>query len=154
MVFSDITICIQRPDYEVREEILNVHYLRIREGIEGEARMVTIEHDGTVKPLSDLISESEIIINGIFQDPNNPLDFVTEDEKDILKPGSLIIDVSCDEGMGFYFAKPTTFDEPFIHINNIDYYSVDHTPSLSMGKCYKSYLCSANCLFTNSYLRS
>ncbi len=127
--FRDITICIQRPDHEVREEILDVHYVRIREGNNGEARMVTIEHDGTVRPLSDLISESEIIINGTYQDTDNPIDFVTEDEKDSLKPGSLIIDVSCDEGMGFYFAKPTTFKNPILNIDNIDYYAVDHTPS-------------------------
>ncbi len=127
--FRDITICIQRPDYEVREEILDVDYVRIREGKNGEARMVTIEHDGTIRPLSDLISESEIIINGTYQDTNNPIDFITEDEKDTLKSGSLIIDVSCDEGMGFYFAKPTTFKNPILHINNIDYYAVDHTPS-------------------------
>jgi len=127
--FRDITICIQRPDYEVREEILDVDYVRIREGNKGEARMVTIEHDGTVKPLSDLISESEIIINGTYQDTDNPINFVTEDEKDTLKAGSLIIDVSCDEGMGFYFAKPTTFKNPMLNIDNIDYYAVDHTPS-------------------------
>ena len=127
--FRDITICIQRPDYAVREEILDVHYVRIREGNNGEARMVTIEHDGTVRPLSDLISESEIIINGTYQDTDNPIDFVTEDEKDTIKSGSLIIDVSCDEGMGFYFAKPTSFKKPILHIENIDYYAVDHTPS-------------------------
>ena len=127
--FRDITICIQRPDYEVREEILDVNYVRVRKGNEGEARMVTIEHDGTVRPLSELIYESEIIINGTYQDTDNPKDFVTEDEKDTLKPGTLIIDVSCDEGMGFYFAKPTTFKNPILKINKIDYYAVDHTPS-------------------------
>ncbi len=127
--FRDITICIQRPDHEVREEILDVHYVRIREGRDGEARMVTIEHDGAVRPLSHLIGESEIIINGIYQDTDNPINFVTEDEKDALKPGSLIIDVSCDEGMGFYFARPTTFKNPMLKIGNIDYYAVDHTPS-------------------------
>jgi N5-(carboxyethyl)ornithine synthase len=127
--FRDITICIQRPDYEVREEILNVDYVRFREGKNGEARMVTIEHDGTVQPLSQLISESEIIINGTYQDPNDPINFVIEAEKDSLKSGSLIVDVSCDEGMGFYFAKPTSFKDPIIKINNIDYYAVDHTPS-------------------------
>ena len=127
--FRDITICIQRPDYEVREEILNVDYVRFREGKNGEARMVTIEHDGTVQPLSQLISESEIIINGTYQDPNDPINFVIEAEKDSLKSGSLIVDVSCDEGMGFYFAKPTSFKDPIINVNNIDYYAVDHTPS-------------------------
>jgi alanine dehydrogenase len=37
--------------------------------------------------------------------------------------------VSCDEGMGFYFAKPTTFQNPIISVDKIDYYAVDHTPS-------------------------
>ncbi len=127
--FRDITICIQRPEHEVREEVLDIHYVRIRDGKNGEPRMVTIEHDGTVRPLSNLISESEIIINGTYQDTDDPIDFVTEDEKETLKPGSLIIDVSCDEGMGFYFAKPTTFKNPILNIDKIHYYAVDHTPS-------------------------
>lgn len=127
--FRDITICIQRPDHMVREEVLDVHYARIRKGRANEPRMVVVEHDGRVRPLSDLISESEIIVNGIFQDLDDPTDFVIEEEKTILKPGTLIIDVSCDEGMGFYFAKPTTFKKPLIRVDNIDYYAVDHTPS-------------------------
>ena len=127
--FRDIAICIQRPDHYVREEILDVNYVRIRKGQKDEARIVTVEHDGTVEPLSKIISESDIIINGIYQDTDHPMDFVTEDEKEILKPGTLIIDVSCDEGMGFYFAKPTSFKEPMFHVDGIDYYAVDHTPS-------------------------
>lgn len=127
--FRDITICIQRPDHEVREEILDVHYVRIKQGVGGQARMLVVEHDGSERPLTELISESKIIINGTFQDPNNPLDFVTHDEKACLQKGCLIIDVSCDEGMGFYFAKPTTFKNPMISVDDIDYYAVDHTPS-------------------------
>jgi alanine dehydrogenase len=127
--FRDITICIQRPDHEVREEVLDCHYVRVREGNEGEARMMVIEHDGTVKPLSDLISESEIIVNGLLQEPDHPIFFVTEDEISCLKPGSLIIDISCDEGMGFSFAKPTSFKNPMFNIGMVDYYAVDHTPN-------------------------
>ncbi|MEJ2495565.1 MAG: N(5)-(carboxyethyl)ornithine synthase [Ignavibacteriaceae bacterium] len=127
--FRDITICIQRPDHEVREEVLDAHYVRIREGSEGEARMLVVEHEGTERPLIDLISESDIIVNGTFQDPGHPLLFVTEEEGSCLKPGCLVIDVSCDEGMGFYFAKPTTFKNPIFKIGKVDYYGVDHTPS-------------------------
>lgn len=127
--FRDVTICIQRPDHEVREEVLDCHYVRIRMGESGEPRMLVVEHDGSERALSDLISESDIIINGTLQDPDHPFDFVIEDEKSCLKPGSLIIDVSCDEGMGFYFAKPTSFKAPMIRIEKTDYYAVDHTPS-------------------------
>jgi len=127
--FRDITICIQRPDHEVREEVLDCEYIRMMEGGEGKERMIVIEHDGTERPLNDLISEADIIINGTFQDPNNPFDFVTKEEESCLKPGCLIIDVSCDEAMGFFFAKPTTFADPMFKVGKTDYYAVDHTPS-------------------------
>jgi N5-(carboxyethyl)ornithine synthase len=127
--FRDITICIQRPDHEVREEVLDCHYVRLQDGGPNEARIQVIEHDGSKSPLSKLIGESDIIVNGTFQNPNYPIDFVTEAEKDCLKPGCLIIDVSCDDGMGFYFAKPTTFKDPMFKVEKVDYYAVDHTPS-------------------------
>lgn len=127
--FRDITICIQRPDHEVREEVLDVHYARIRKGVGNEPRLIVVEHDGTERPLIDLIHESEIIVNGTYQDTADQMDYVKEEEKDMLRPGTLIIDVSCDEGMGFYFAKPTTFKDPIISVDKIDYYAVDHTPS-------------------------
>jgi len=127
--FRDITICIQRPDHEVREEVLDCHYVRIRAGDEGEARMVVVEHNGATRPLTDLISEADIIVNGTFQETATPINFVTEAESSSLKPNSLIIDVSCDEGMGFFFAKPTTFKNPMFKYGTTDYYAVDHTPS-------------------------
>lgn len=127
--FTDITICIQRPDHLVREEVLGCHYLRMRRGEAGEPRMVTVEHRGTARPLFDLICEADILVNGIFQNPDRPLMFVTEEETPRLKPGCLIIDVSCDEGMGFSFARPTTFENPMFRVGSVDYYAVDHTPS-------------------------
>jgi hypothetical protein len=127
--FRDITICIQRPDHEVREEVLDCDYVRIRAGVEGEARMMVVEHDGGLRPLTDLISAADIIVNGTFQDTEDPIEFVVEAEAAYLKPNSLIIDVSCDEGMGFFFARPTTFDNPIFKYETIDYYAVDHTPS-------------------------
>jgi N5-(carboxyethyl)ornithine synthase len=127
--FRNITICIQRPSCEVREEVLDCEYMTILPGKEEEARMVVVEHDGSRRPLCDLISESDIIINGTAQNPNDPIDYVIQEEADFLKPGSLIIDISCDEGMGFYFAKPTSFKEPMFRVKTVDYYAVDHTPN-------------------------
>lgn len=127
--FRDITICILRPDHEVREEVLDCHYLRIEPGQMDEARMMVVEHDGERRPLTSLIGEAGIIINGTFQTPASPVDFVTREEADCLRPGCLVIDVSCDEGMGFYFAKPTSFRHPMLKIGTVDYYAVDHTPS-------------------------
>jgi len=127
--FRDITICIQRPDHEVREEVLDCHYARVRPGEAGEARLLLVEHDGTNRPLVDLLGEADIIVNGTLQDPNHPLMFVEEQEQSRLRAGCLIVDVSCDEGMGFPFATPTTFNEPMRRFGAVDYYAVDHTPS-------------------------
>ena len=127
--FRDITICIQRPDHEVREEVLDCHYIRIAKSNKKNERMIAIEHDGSERPLLDLISESDILINGLLQEPNDPISFIIEEEQSYLKKGCLIIDVSCDENMGFYFAKPTTFDNPIFKKGTVDYYGVDHTPS-------------------------
>lgn len=127
--FRDITICIQRPYHEVREEVLGCHYVRIRKGRECEARLLVVEHDGTTRPLLDLVGEADIIVNGTLQDPDRPLMFITTEEISSLKRNCLIVDVSCDEGMGFPFAVPTTFKEPMLQIGRIDYYAVDHTPT-------------------------
>ncbi len=127
--FREITICIQRPDHAVREEVLDCTYARIRPGGEGEARMMVVEHNGNEYPLIDLLSQAEIIVNGIFQETDDPVTFVSEAEMPSLRPGCLIIDVSCDEGMGFYFAQPTSFQKPMLEIGTVSYYAVDHTPS-------------------------
>jgi len=68
----------------------------------------------------DYISESEIVINGIYQDTNDPVNFVIEEEKSSLRAGILILAVSCDEGMGFYFAQPTTFKKPKLEIDHVN----------------------------------
>jgi alanine dehydrogenase len=127
--FRDITICIQRPDHEVREEVLDCHYVRLRKGQGGEPGPVVVGHDGTERPFLELLGEADIIVNGIFQDPDDPLMFVAAEEVSRFKRDCLIIDVSCDEGMGFPFAKPTTFAEPMFKVGTVDYYAVDHTPS-------------------------
>lgn len=82
------------------------------------------------KKISEKLADYDIIINGIFQDTDNPLMFVSNDEISNLKKGSLIVDISCDLGMGFEFAKPTDFKNPiFVVSNRFTYYAVDHTPS-------------------------
>ena len=73
--------------------------------------------------------DADIIVNGILQDTDRPLMFVPEEQNNRLKTGCLIVDISCDEGMAFSFARPTSFEDPFFKVGNINYYAVDHTPS-------------------------
>jgi alanine dehydrogenase len=88
-----------------------------------------VTDDGDV-PLAEFLAEHDIVVNCALQDTDAPLMFLFDDDLAAFRPGSLIIDVSCDEGMGFSWAKPTSFEEPaFIVGDNITYYAVDHSPS-------------------------
>jgi len=81
-------------------------------------------------PLSPFLAERDIIVNCTLQDPNAPLIYLKNQDLDAFRPGSLIVDVSCDEGMGFEWARPTSFDEPMFDVGDrVHYYGVDHTPS-------------------------
>ena len=56
--------------------------------------------------------------------------FLGDSDLPTLAPGTLVIDVSCDEGMGFSWARPTTFKEPMFTVgDHVQYYAVDHSPS-------------------------
>ena len=106
------------------------------------ARMVHFESDGITGPtshaatekgtlpLAPFLAEHDVIVNCVLQDTDRPQIFLTDDDLKTLKPGTLIVDVSCDEGMAFTWARPTTFTEPaFLVGDNVLYYAVDHSPS-------------------------
>ncbi len=92
-------------------------------------RTVTHRRAGN-EPTHEFLAEHDIIVNCILQDTDAPLMFLTTDELPMVRPGTLIVDVSCDEGMGFDFARPTPFTDPmFVVGHDIHYYGVDHSPS-------------------------
>ncbi len=88
-----------------------------------------VTEDGPVA-LGEFLAEHDIVVNCVLQDTDAPLTFMTDDDLKRMTPGSIVIDVSCDEGMGFSWAKPTTFTDPtFIVGDHVLYYAVDHSPS-------------------------
>ena len=89
----------------------------------------TVTEKGTVT-LAEFLAEHDIVVNCVLQDTDAPLIFMTDDDLADMTPGSLIVDVSCDEAMGFSWARPTTFTDPsFVVGDNVLYYAVDHSPS-------------------------
>ena len=81
-------------------------------------------------PLAPFLAQSDIVVNCTLQDPNAPLTYLRTEDLAAFRPGSLIVDVSCDEGMGFEWAKTTTFADPMFEVGeHINYYAVDHSPS-------------------------
>lgn len=124
--YADLRCFTQRPAHLVAYSLPAVRYGQMRRRPEGGMEAL---FDGTRRPLVEELAEADIVVNGILQDPEDPVFFLLEGEEEQLAPGTLIIDVSCDAGMGFPFARPTTFEEPVFRVGDAFYYGVDHTPS-------------------------
>lgn len=125
----DVTVLTNRGVAAVGAPI---HSVRIRQ----------FEHDpGGVEPsevitergresLPAFLAENDIVVNCTLQDTADPLVYLQTGDLAAFRPGSVIVDVSCDLGMGFSWARPTTFEEPtFVVGDNVLYYAVDHSPS-------------------------
>jgi alanine dehydrogenase len=81
-------------------------------------------------PLAPYLAENDIVVNCTFQNTAAPLTYLQTEDLAEFRRGSLIVDVSCDEGMGFSWAVPTTFDDPMFTVGDrVHYYAVDHSPS-------------------------
>lgn len=90
--------------------------------------------EDAAEPLPDFLARHDIIVNCVLQNPDSPMVFLTEADLGKLAPDTLVIDVSCDAGMGFSWARPTTFEEPMLVVGDrVRYYAVDHSPSYLWG---------------------
>ena len=125
--FQDITVYTNRISTNVREQLPAIVFKQMINDADGN--LLAVESDGTTKPFSDELADVQIIVNGMFQDLDAPIMIVPESEAHKLMNGTLIIDISCDEGMGFWCAKPTSFDHPMFETDGKFYYAVDHSPS-------------------------
>ncbi len=125
----DVQVLTNREVAAVGSPIHSVHIVQFdHDEIAPHLSHVITEH-GRV-PLAPFLAEADIVVNCTLQDPNAPLTYLDEEDLAAFAPGSLIVDVSCDEGMGFTWATPTTFDEPIFDVgDHVRYYAVDHSPS-------------------------
>jgi alanine dehydrogenase len=109
-----------------------IHSVRIRQFDHehgGEHLSHVITERGR-EPLAAYLAENDIVVNCTLQDTARPLTYLHTEDLAAFRPGSVIVDVSCDLGMGFSWARPTTFDEPaFLVGDHVLYYAVDHSPS-------------------------
>jgi alanine dehydrogenase len=107
-----------------------VHFVHDANPAGGSPVSFAFTQEGRV-PLAGYLAEHDIIVNCVLQDTNAPLTFLDDgDDLAALRPNSLIVDVSCDEAMGFSWARPTSFERPtFVVGANVTYYAVDHSPS-------------------------
>jgi alanine dehydrogenase len=108
-----------------------IHSVRIRQlDPDPGADTLSVITERGREPLPAYLAENDIIVNCTLQDPLAPLTYLTEADLPGFRRGTVIVDVSCDEGMGFDWARPTGFDDPAFEVgDHVLYYAVDHSPS-------------------------
>jgi alanine dehydrogenase len=126
---NDIDLLTFRDVTAVASPIHSARIVRFEHEADDPNRSYALTDSGRI-PLASFIADHDIVVNCVLQNTDNPLMFVTEDDLSAFAPGTLIVDVSCDEGMGFSWARPTSFTQPMFEVGNkVHYYAVDHSPS-------------------------
>jgi alanine dehydrogenase len=125
----DVTVLTQRDPASVASPIHTVKMVNYERHDDHPRRAVTLRSPDPEEFVRNL-GRFDIVVNCVFQDTENPLVFAMEDELDRFRRGNLIVDVSIDEGMGFEWARPTSFKDPMFDVGDgVHYYAVDHSPS-------------------------
>ena len=125
----DVTVLTHRSVAAVASPMAPARLVNYERDPEHPGRTLALSGSGPAS-MAALLAEHDIVVNCILQDTDEPLMFVCEDDLDAFEDGCLFVDVSCDEGMGFEWARPTSFADPMFTVApRVRYYAVDHTPS-------------------------
>jgi alanine dehydrogenase len=125
----DVDVLTHREVAAVAAPIHSANLVHFDED-EATARASHADTDQGRVPIATFLAAHDVIVNCVLQDTDAPLVFLTDEDLPTLAAGTLVVDVSCDEGMGFSWARPTTFNDPtFVVGYNVLYYAVDHSPS-------------------------
>ncbi len=128
----DITVLTQRSVGAVASPIAGVHFKHFDRHAQDPRRVYAHEQTG-LPPLATVLAGYDVVVNCVLQDTDAPLIFVMDAELELFARGTLFVDVSCDTGMGFEWARPTSFAAPMFTVEagggDAHHYAVDHSPS-------------------------
>lgn len=125
----DVAVLTQRTVLAVADRIPAARLVPYERDPEDPSRTVVLGGSGR-QPAAEFLAGYDLVVNCVLQDTDAPLVFIASDELGLFSPRSLIVDVSADEGMGFSWARPTSFAEPMFTVGpGVRYYAVDHSPS-------------------------
>lgn len=126
---SDVTVLTQRDVAAVASPFASVRMQHFARDPANPGRTLALR-DPEPGPLAEVLAQYDVVVNCILQDTDRPLMFVMEEDLRHFAPGTLFVDVSCDAGMGFEWARPTSFAAPMFSVGDgLHHYAVDHSPS-------------------------
>lgn len=131
--FENILVLTQRSSDRVHDPIAGVEYRQmVRDEVAG-ALVGTPPSDFV--PAWQVFQMADIIVNCGGQDPEDPLMYVLEKDNAKIDHHCLVIDISCDPGMGFSFLRTTQFENPTYKFGDMTVCAVDHSPGYLWDAC-------------------
>jgi N5-(carboxyethyl)ornithine synthase len=93
------------------------------------AQVTVFSHE--MEPLfRDVFHEFDIVVNAVLWDVFRTDRLLWRDDLPRMRSGSMIIDLSCDEGLEIETSRGTTIEAPLYFEHGVAHYAVDHTPAL------------------------
>lgn len=74
--------------------------------------------------------EYDVLVNCVMWDTARKDRVIYREDLKKMKPGTLIIDVSCDPELEIETSRPTTIDDPVYEVDGVVHYAVDNTPAM------------------------
>jgi alanine dehydrogenase len=126
---QDVSVLTRREAAAVAAPIHSVRLVTYER--DPDAPGQTLELDSEDESVADFLAGHDVVVNCMLQDTDAPLILVSNDELKRFHRGTQFVDVSADDGMGFEWSRPTSFDRPVFTIGDgMQCYAVDHSPSL------------------------
>lgn len=72
----------------------------------------------------------DVIVNCVLWDTNRTDRIIYRDDLTKFKPGTMIVDISCNNQLEIETTVPTTIDDPVYTIDGVIHYTVDNTPAM------------------------
>lgn len=91
---------------------------------------VTVYNRATEGLFRAEIGQYDTIVNAVLWDTRRTDHIICREDLHRMRPGSMIIDISCDRAGGIETSVPTTIEQPDYMVDGVRHYVVDHTPSL------------------------
>ena len=74
--------------------------------------------------------EYDVLVNCVMWDTSREDRVIYRKDLKKMKPGTLIIDVSCNQSLEIETSHPTTIDDPVYEVDGVVHYAVDNTPAM------------------------
>lgn len=101
--------------------------LRILNGLGAE---VDIYPRKIEKLFAKKMFEYDVLVNCVMWDTSRTDRIIYKDDLKKMRPGTLIVDVSCDPYLEIETSHPTTIDNPVYTVDGVIHYAVDNTPAM------------------------